>query len=51
MEYKYREKFGLSNAELMEEPIDKFWLNLKIMELEAQREAVEIQKAQREIKR
>lgn len=37
VEYRYREKFNLSNAQMMAEPLDKLFANLKIMEFESKR--------------
>lgn len=37
VEYRYREKFHLSNAQMAAEPLDKFFTNLKIMEFESKR--------------
>ena len=34
IEFRYRERFHLSYKEMMDEPIDTFNVNLKIMEIE-----------------
>jgi len=44
IEYRYREKFHLSNAEMLEEPLEKFYVNLEIMDIEAFKENQEINK-------
>jgi len=45
VEYKYREKFGLSSAEMQNEPLDKFLMNIEIMSLENQKKDEDIRKA------
>jgi len=35
LEYRYREKFHLSDAEMREETLEKFYTNLEIMDIEA----------------
>jgi hypothetical protein len=50
IEYKYREKFKLSNVQMEREPMDKFRLNLKIMEFEAQRDELEAARMERKAK-
>lgn len=34
VEYHYRKIFGLSSLEMQDEPLDKFFINLKIAEFE-----------------
>lgn len=48
IEYRYREKFRLSNAEMMDEPLDKFFINLKIMSLEAEKQRAEERRMERD---
>lgn len=51
MEYSYRQLFGLSYRELMDEPYDKFLLNLRIAAILQKKEIKDIQWQQRMSKR
>lgn len=46
-EYRYREKFHLSYEAMMNEPLDRFFTNIKIMQLEGEKSRIEQKRSER----
>lgn len=46
-EYRYREKFHLSYEAMQNEPLDRFFTNIKIMQLEGEKAKIERKRTER----
>jgi len=51
IEFFYRKEFNLSYKELLEEPMEKFQINLEIMRLRNLREKMEMQEIEKKSRR
>lgn len=51
IEFIYRKEFGLTQAELMDEPIDTFLMNIEIIGIRDKLEDEAIRRAERKAKR